>query len=109
MGTTSMRLLQSLRQLQHLQVMCAMSGADPPQLATESEVRRIERLLTFLSSLPAAQASHNAPLNSRLCGFRMTEIVHLRSPGVGGRESTETFTCSVSFSSNSAICENDES
>ncbi len=48
-----MDVLQSLRQLQHLQAMCFVSNAIPPKVATESEAWRIQPLLTFLGSLPA--------------------------------------------------------
>ncbi|KAI0788386.1 hypothetical protein C8Q74DRAFT_677944 [Fomes fomentarius] len=58
-SATTMGLLQSLRQLQHLQVTCSMSHGDPPEIATESEAWRIQPLLTFLGSLPA-------PLSARL-------------------------------------------
>ncbi len=50
---TTMGLVQSLRQLQHLQVTCCVSYGDPPEVATESEAWRIQPLLTFLGSLPA--------------------------------------------------------
>ncbi len=47
-----MGLVQSLRQLQLLEVVCIVS-ADPPEVATESEAWRIQPLLTFLGALPA--------------------------------------------------------
>ncbi|KAI0788383.1 hypothetical protein C8Q74DRAFT_1446820, partial [Fomes fomentarius] len=47
---TTMGLLRSLRQLQHLEVLCAMPYAHHTM---KSEAWRIQRLLTFLSSLPA--------------------------------------------------------
>ncbi|KAI0788313.1 hypothetical protein C8Q74DRAFT_673120 [Fomes fomentarius] len=51
---TTTGLVQSLQHLQHLQVVCTVtSNPGPPQVATEFEAWRIQRLLTFLSSLPA--------------------------------------------------------
>lgn len=46
-GTTT-GLVQSLWQLQHLQVLSAVSDGDPPLVATESEAWRIQPLLAFL-------------------------------------------------------------
>ncbi len=49
-----MALVQSLGELQDLQVTCSVSlYGDAPEVATESEAWRIQPLLTFLGSLPA--------------------------------------------------------
>ncbi len=94
-----MGLVQSLRQLQHLEVICGVSHGDPPEVATESEAWRIQPLLTFLGSLPA---QINAGLPELTIRFQPWELPDDRGCAydvnrecfsnsvVGGRELTDT-------------------
>ncbi|KAI0793695.1 hypothetical protein C8Q74DRAFT_1365271 [Fomes fomentarius] len=70
-----MGLLQSLLQLEHLKVICAVSDADPPQVAMDSETWRIrvERLLTFLSSHPARLHAGLTQLTTKFQALRLPD------------------------------------
>ncbi|KAI0788403.1 hypothetical protein C8Q74DRAFT_1367134 [Fomes fomentarius] len=94
-----MGLLQSLGQLQHLQVTCDVSYGDPPEAATESEAWRIQPLLTFLGSLPAPLSARLPELTIRFepwvlpddrgDAYDVTRDCFLDNV-LGGRESTDT-------------------
>ncbi|KAI0788410.1 hypothetical protein C8Q74DRAFT_678914 [Fomes fomentarius] len=68
-----MGLLQSLRQLQHLQAMCHVSNAISPEVATESEAWRIQPLLTFLSSLPPRLSAGLTKLTIRIHPLQLSD------------------------------------